>query len=128
MCSLCESEETLKEALNEKGDSISLCEGCRRCKHCQDIIEDEEIDENNWKWEKEIVRDCGYNTKAKRVGIGYVEIEAYSLYCGCCSWLFCGICKSMECKERCDECSAPCSEGCLCKDPSNPQEDNRSLI
>ena len=129
MCTLCESDEQLKEAFNEKGEQIFLCEDCCRCEECTEILE--EIEQEHWVLVTEIVRDCGYismkNPDVKKVGIGYVEIEEYKLYCSCCKDLVCLTCKSMNCKERCDECSAPCSENCGCKDPSNQTEGQRLI-
>ena len=43
MCSLCESDENLKEALNEKGEQIVLCEACRTCEGCDNEVDEDTI-------------------------------------------------------------------------------------
>jgi hypothetical protein len=112
MCSVCESDENLKEGVNEKGETISLCDACRTCEGCDQEV-DEEIDSTNWILTTRIIRPAGWIFQDPSTFKRYKE---YALYCGACCWLFCSVCESLECKDRCEECSAPCSEGCSCKE------------
>ena len=122
MCSLCNSEETLQEVKNEQNKITFLCEACRCCDECGEEIE--EIDASNWKKILEFIRPSGWIFLDPST---FETNEVTMLYCGYCRDLFCNTCKSMTCKERCDECSAPCSEGCECKDPSEVCQEEKLM-
>ncbi len=122
MCSLCQSDENLKDARNETNEHIQLCDVCRSCEECHEVLE--EIEATNWKKVVEIVRPSGWIFLDPST---FEKNEVYILYCNCCLDLFCNTCQSMTCKERCDECSAPCSEGCECNDPSEVCQEEKLM-
>lgn len=109
MCSICSSEETLKDALDANTKKIKLCESCRICEECNEEVED--IDSENWKIVTRVIRPAGWIFLDSSI---FKQYEDFALFCGYCKDLFCNTCKSMTCKKRCNECSAPCSEGCDC--------------
>lgn len=107
MCSICGSEEIKKTGKSHKEEDISLCENCCLCEECCEEVE--EILPDSWKLKVYVIRPADWIFLDPST---FEKEEDYCLLCNCCRQFFCDTCKSMDCKERCDTCDAPCSEDC----------------
>jgi len=104
-CYVCESDGEYKVE-DKDGNEIYLCKTCCMCEECGEFEED--ITAANW---KPIMRFAHSSA-------GSYMYEDIAVYCNGCYDLWCAICKSMDCQNRCDQCHYPCSEcdSCTCKE------------